>query len=77
MGEQIITTIGAVATALIGLAIIATLVSRQADTSQVIGAAASGFARDLQAATNPFSGGGFAGLTGGGGGFGVGSYGGY
>lgn len=64
MGEQLITSIAAVFTGLIGLAIIATLVSNRAATSQVISSATGGFAQDIGAATNPFSGsgGGFGGI---------------
>jgi hypothetical protein len=54
--------------AIIGVAIIAVLVSQQANTSGVISSAASGFAEDLSAATAPVTGagggGGFSGFTG-------------
>lgn len=56
-----------VATALVGVAIIAVLVSRNAQTPQVIGAAAGGFAQDIAAAVSPVTGGG-------GGGFGFGGF---
>jgi hypothetical protein len=78
VSEQLINSVVSVATAIVGLAIIAVLVSNKASTSSVIGAATSGFANDLTAATNPYSGGGnnglnlsslTQGLTGGGGGY--------
>ena len=55
-----------VATALVGVAILAVLVSRQAQTPQVISAAAGGFAQDIYAAVSP--------VSGGGGGFGFGGF---
>jgi len=55
-----------VATALVGVAILAVLVSRQAQTPQVISAAAGGFAQDIAAAVSP--------VTGSGGGFGFGGF---
>jgi hypothetical protein len=45
-----------VATAIVGLAIIAVLVSNKAQTSSVIGASSAGFANDLVAATSPVTG---------------------
>jgi PRD1 phage membrane DNA delivery len=48
----------AVGTAIVGLAIIAVLVSRNANTSGVIQASTSGFATDLAAAEAPVTGGG-------------------
>jgi len=57
MGEQLVSSLSSVALAIVGLAIIAVLVSKNANTSGVIGAGASGFAGALSAATNPFSGG--------------------
>ena len=66
MGDNLISSAVTVATAIVGLAIIAVLVSNKAQTGQVIGAAASGFASDLSAATNPFSGGGVGTSIGGG-----------
>lgn len=58
LSEQLITSIVTVATAIIGVAIIAVLVSRQSDTSNVLGAAGNALAADLRAATMPVSGGG-------------------
>jgi hypothetical protein len=57
MGDHLITSLVTVATAIVGVAIIAVLVSGQAQTSQVIGAATGGFATDLQAAVSPVTGG--------------------
>lgn len=42
--------------AIVGIAIVAVLVSQKAQTGQVIGAAASGFAADLEAAVSPITG---------------------
>lgn len=65
------TSIVTVATGIIGIAIIAVLVSKNANTSGVISSAAGGFAQDLEAAVSPVTGGGnglsnFGGFTGGG-----------
>jgi hypothetical protein len=56
MGDQLIASVVTVATAIVGLAIIAVLVSNKASTANVIKSAGSAFASDLSAATNPFSG---------------------
>ena len=65
MGEQFISSAVAVATAIIGLAIIATLVSNKAQTGNVIQAATGGFAQDLVAAESPLGGsGGISGVSG-------------
>lgn len=56
MGDQLIASVVTVATAIVGLAIIAVLVSKQANTSQVIQAGGSAFSGAISAATNPFSG---------------------
>jgi hypothetical protein len=50
------TSIVTVATAIVGLAIIAVLVSNNAQTSNVIQSAAGGFAADLSAAVSPITG---------------------
>ncbi len=54
-----------VATAIVGLAIVAVLVSNNAQTGNVIGAATGGFANDLAAAVSPVTGGGVGGFGGG------------
>lgn len=56
MGDQLIASVVTVATAIIGLAIIAVLVSRNADTANVISAGGNAFTSAIGAATNPFSG---------------------
>jgi hypothetical protein len=47
-----------IASAIVGVAILAVLVSRNSNTSGVISSAASGFAQDLSAAVSPVTGGG-------------------
>lgn len=65
MGEQMLSSLVTVATAIVGVAILAVLVSRQANTAGVIQAGASGFAQDLAAAVSPVTGGSsFSGLGG-------------
>ncbi len=53
-----------IAVAIVGIAIIAVLVSRNAQTPAVIGAATGGFAQDIGAAVSPVTGGfgGFGGI---------------
>ena len=51
LGESVITVL----TAIIGVAIIAVLVSKQANTSSVIGSAGKAFSQVLGAAVNPVS----------------------
>lgn len=65
MGDQLISSVVTVLTGITALAVIAVLVSRNANTSGVITAGATGFAKDLEAAVSPVSGG-FGGFTGGG-----------
>lgn len=70
MGDNLITSIFTVATAIVGVAIIATLVSNNANTAGVLKAGGSAFSGALGTALSPVTGGGgFSGLTGGGGGF--------
>jgi hypothetical protein len=57
MSEQLITSIVTVTLAIIGVAILAVLVSKQSQTGNVIKAASSGFAQDLTAALSPVTGG--------------------
>jgi hypothetical protein len=54
--ERIFEQIVVIATAIIGVAILAVLVSRQANTAGVITAASRGFATALGAATAPVTG---------------------
>lgn len=67
MSETLITSIVTVLTAIIGVAILAVLVSKQSQTSNVIKSASAGFATDLSAALSPVTGsGGFGSGFGGG-----------
>lgn len=69
MSESLISGIVTVATAIVGVAILAVLVSSNAKTSEVLQAGSEGFAADLRAAVSPVTGGGgysFNGLGGGG-----------
>jgi PRD1 phage membrane DNA delivery len=61
------TSLVTVATAIIGVAIIAVLVSNRAQTAGVIGAATTGLANDITAAVAPVSGASASVNTGGGG----------
>ena len=65
--EQLFNSIMTVALAIVGIAIIAVIVSHNAQTPQVIGAATQGFAADIGAAVSPVTGGGISnmGFTGG------------
>lgn len=64
MGEQAISGLITVATAIIGVAIIATLVSRNAQTANILGAAGSALSQGINAATAPVTGGGgFTGVS--------------
>lgn len=56
MSETLITSIVTVLMAIIGVAILAVLVSKQSQTSTVLKAASQGFAADLSAALSPVSG---------------------
>lgn len=60
--HDIVQTISGVIAGLIGLAILAVLVSRNANTAGVIGTAAQGLAADIGAATSPVSGMGMGGF---------------
>jgi len=62
MGDQLIASVVTVATAIVGLAIIAVLVSKNAQTSTVIGAGGTAFAQAVGAAVAPVTGG--SGLSG-------------
>lgn len=73
MGDQLITSVVSVLTAIVGVAIIATLVSKNANTSQVIQAGGQAFSQSLATALSPVTGGGsglgsLGSFTGGGGG---------
>lgn len=60
MSEQLITSVVSVALAIVGVAIIAVLVSRNANTAGVIQASAGGFSQSLATALSPVTGGGGA-----------------
>jgi len=64
MSEQLLTSVVTVITAIIGVAFIAVLVSKQANTSGVISSAAKGLSTDLTAALSPVTGGGGFGISG-------------
>lgn len=59
MGERLIESLTTIAVAIVGIAIIAVLVSNQAQTGNVLKAAGGAFATDIQAAVSPVSGGSF------------------
>jgi hypothetical protein len=61
MSEQLVSSVVTVLTAIVGVAIVAVLVSRNANTAGVIQSAGSAFAADLAAAVSPVTGGGFSG----------------
>lgn len=64
MSDQLFNSIVTIATAIVGVAIIAVLVSRNSNTAGVIGAAGNAFAKSLGAAVAPVTGGfGFSGYT--------------
>lgn len=56
MGDQLISSVVTVASAIVGLAIIAVLVSKNANTSNVIGASGNAFSGALSAAEAPVTG---------------------
>lgn len=58
MGDRLISSLVTIGTGIIGLAIIAVLVSKNAQTSQVVGASGSAFSNALSAAEAPVTGGG-------------------
>lgn len=69
MGDQLIASVVTVASAIIGLAIIAVLVSNNANTSGVVTSAGTAFANDIKAAVSPVSGSSLGGFAGGSAGF--------
>ena len=56
MGDQMISSVVTVATAIIGLAIIATLVSKNANTANVVTSAGNSFSQALSVAEGPVTG---------------------
>ena len=61
MGDNLITGLVTIATALIGLALFAVIVSKGAQTGNVITAAGNALGSDIKAAVSPVSGGGIGG----------------
>jgi PRD1 phage membrane DNA delivery len=64
MTDKLFDSVVTILLAIVGVAILAVLVSKNAQTPQVISAAASGFSKDLGAALSPVTGGSL-GITGG------------
>lgn len=56
MSDRLIDAVVTILTAIVGVAIIALLVSQKAQTSSVINAGGNAFATDLEAATAPVTG---------------------
>lgn len=63
MFENLMREVSVILAMVISLAIIATLVSRNAETAKVISSGSEGFAKILAAATGPVSGSSFGGFT--------------
>lgn len=59
MTDNLIASVTTVAVAIVGIAILAVLVSNRANTAQVIGSAGQAFAQDIGAAVSPVTGGTF------------------
>jgi len=57
MGEKAVTGLVGILTAIIGVAIIAVLVSKQSNTASVLGAGGTAFSNILKTAVSPVSGG--------------------
>ena len=55
MGDRILSEIVTIATAIVGLAIVAVVVSNKASTANVITAAGNALSTDLKAAVSPVS----------------------
>lgn len=63
MSENLVTALVSVLVALIGLAALSVVLSKNATTSQVINAGSTGFSSLLRAATSPVAGGGLGGMS--------------
>lgn len=61
--DKLFAELGTIAMGIVGIAILAVLVSKNANTSQVIGAAGQSFATAIGAAVAPVTGGGFGGMA--------------
>jgi len=59
MGDKLIESVTTIAVAIIGIAIIAVLVSKSANTAGVLQAAGTAFGNDITAAVSPVTGGTF------------------
>ena len=59
MTDNLIASVTTIAVAIVGIAILAVLVSNRAQTANVIMAGTSGFANDIAAAVSPVTGGTF------------------
>ncbi|MGC9293475.1 MAG: hypothetical protein ACP5EP_12280 [Acidobacteriaceae bacterium] len=57
MFDRVVSDIFTILTAIVGVAVLALLVSNKANTVQVIGAASKGFSHLLEAAVSPVTGG--------------------
>jgi arginine exporter protein ArgO len=64
MSEQLVSSVTTVLLAIVGVAIIAVLVSKNANTTNVISAGGSAFSQGLGTALSPVTGGGYGSLTG-------------
>lgn len=73
MSDHLINSVVSIAAAIIGLAIIAVLVSNRAQTANVIGSASAALANNISAAVAPVTGA-QASISTGGGGFGLGGF---
>lgn len=71
MSDQLFTSVASIALAIVGLALVAVILSKNANTSGVIGAAGGALAQDISAAVSPIIG------SSSGVGYGMGSYGGF
>jgi hypothetical protein len=63
MSEQLLSSVTTVLLAIVGVAIIAVLVSKNANTTGVISAGGSAFSTDLGTALSPVTGGSFGSFT--------------
>lgn len=61
MNEHLFTSLTSIALAVVGLAVIATIVGKNSNTSNVITSAGSALARNITAAVAPVTGGGITG----------------
>ena len=63
MGKETIDSIVSIVTAIIGLAILSVILSKNANTAGVLQAASQGLSTDISAAVSPVSGGGLGSLS--------------